>query len=132
MFHVGADEDEAAGAELAFFGGFQVAESQDAVDDLLLFLLQGGQHAKAERLDREPEPHYGKAAWMAVRSGHPNERTERGAEVQKINQGYAAERERGRGWIRQYQQEIERLVRQAAERVRNLGRNLGRDFGFER
>ena len=94
--------------------------------------LRNGNHAKAEKLDREPEPHYGRAAWLAVRTGQPNDRTDRGAEIQKINQGYAAERERGRGWIRQYQQEIERLVRQAAERVRDLGRNLGRDWGFDR
>lgn len=41
-FHVGADEDKAAGAALAFLGGFEVAEPEDAVGDLLLFLFQGG------------------------------------------------------------------------------------------
>ena len=94
--------------------------------------LGKGHYEKAERLDRDPEPHYGKGAWMAARTGEPNERTERGAAVKKINQGYEAEREQGRGWIRQCQREIERLVWQAAERVRDVGRNLGRDFGFDR
>ena len=46
-------------------------------------------------LDREPEPHYGKAAWMAVRTGQANERTDRGLAVREVNKGYQSERERG-------------------------------------
>ena len=38
-------------------------------------------------LDREPEPHYGKAAWMAVRTGQANERTDRGLAVREGQQG---------------------------------------------
>ena len=94
--------------------------------------IRKGHYGKAEKLDRDPEPHYGKGAWMAARTGQANERTEQGAQVREINQGYQSERANGREWMRRIQYQIDRIVREAAERVRDLGRNLGRDFGFDR
>ena len=90
--------------------------------------LRNGDRAKADTLDREPEPHYGKAAWMAARTGQANERTDRGLAVREINKGYQSECEQGREAIERIRFEIQRLARRTVERVRDLGRS----FGFER
>ena len=90
--------------------------------------IRNGDQRLADTLDREPEPHYGKGAWMAARTGQANERTDRGLAVQEINKGYQSERENGREWIEQIRYEIQRLTYRAVER----GRDLGRSFGFER
>ena len=54
---------------------------------------------------------------MAARTGQFNERIERGAKVREINQGYQSERENGREWMRRIQYQIDRIVREAAERA---------------
>ena len=69
---------------------------------------------------------------MAARTGQSNERIERGAKVREINRGYQSEREIGRSWMQRIQSQISHIVWEAAERVRDLDRNLERDFGFDR
>ena len=90
--------------------------------------FRNGNQRLADSLDREPEPHYGKGAWMAAKTGEPNERTDRGLDVQEINKGYQSERENGRESIAQLEYQMRRLADRAVER----GRDLGRSFGFER
>ena len=56
--------------------------------------IERGQGARAEKLDRDPEIHLGKAAWMARRRGEGNERTRRNDRICDGNR--AREMERGR------------------------------------
>ena len=56
--------------------------------------IERGQGGRAEKLDRDPEIHLGKAAWMARRRGAGNERTQRNDRICDGNR--AREMERGR------------------------------------
>ena len=56
--------------------------------------IERGQGARAEKLDRDPEIHLGKAAWMARRRGEGNARTRRNDRICDGNR--AREMERGR------------------------------------
>ena len=56
--------------------------------------IERGQGARAEKLDRDPEIHLGKAAWMERRRGEGNERTRRNDRICDGNR--EREQERGR------------------------------------
>ena len=56
--------------------------------------IERGQGARAEKLDRDPEIHLGKAAWMARRRGEGNERTRRNDRICAGNQAREMERSR--------------------------------------
>ena len=56
--------------------------------------IERGQGARAEKLDRDPEIHLGKAAWMARRRGEGNARTRRNDRICAGNR--SREMERGR------------------------------------
>ena len=47
--------------------------------------LARGDTARAETLDRDPEIHLGRAAWMMLRTGEDNERTRRNDQIAEGN-----------------------------------------------
>ena len=81
-----------------------------------------GDLERAEKLDRDPEIHLGRAAWMMARSGEWNERTSRNNGAAFYNKAREYQREEGRSAIREIQKEIQQVMRWAAEQIRNLGR----------
>ena len=86
--------------------------------------LVRGEIWKAEKLDRDPEIHLGRAAWMAARQGVGNERTRRNDRIVRGNQDRERERSRGRDMIRDIQHQIHELqqaVRGVIKRVQDRG-----------
>ena len=84
-----------------------------------------GERQRAEQLDRDPEIHLGKAAWMALRSGRGNERTRRNDRIAFGNVAREQRREEGHAMIRAIQDRIEGLreaVRRVIDRVRGPDR----------
>ena len=91
--------------------------------------LGRGEIGRAEKLDRAPEIHLGRTAWMAARQGVPNERTRRNDRIVRDNQRREGERSRGREMIREIERQIDKLrqaVRGVVERVQD------RDWGWSR
>ena len=91
--------------------------------------LGRGEMGRAEKLDRAPEIHLGRTAWMAARQGVPNERTRRNDRIVRDNQRREGERSRGREMIREIEQQIQKLrqaLRGVVERVQD------RDWGWSR
>ncbi len=89
--------------------------------------LQRGDTARAETLDRDPEIHLGRAAWMALRTGETNERTRRNEQIAEGNRDREQERAALHEEHRTIQERIVELVRLAAEKVKELVR--GKDRG---
>ena len=89
--------------------------------------LARGDTARAETLDRDPEIHLGRAAWMEARTGATNERTQRNEQIAEGNRAREQERATGHEEIRTIQERIHDLIRLAAERVKELVR--GKDRG---
>ena len=54
--------------------------------------LARGDTARAETLDRDPEIHLGRAAWMEVRTGEANERTRRNEQIAEGNRDFGPSR----------------------------------------
>ena len=79
-----------------------------------------GDLERAEKLDRDPEIHLGRAAWMMARSGEWNERISRNNGAAFYNKAREYQREEGRSAIREIQKEIQQVIRWAAEQIRNL------------
>ena len=95
--------------------------------------IERGQTIRAEKLDRDPEIHLGKSAWMALRRGEGNERTRRNDRINAGNQERDMERSRGKEMIRSVQKKIDELrqaVQQVIDRVR--GPDRGPDRGWSR
>ena len=93
--------------------------------------LERGHTIRAEKLDRDPEIHLGKAAWMALRRGEGNERTRRNDWINLGNQAREEERSRGKEMIRSIQDKIDGL-RQAVQQVIDRVRDRGPDRGWSR
>ena len=89
--------------------------------------LQRGDTARAETLDRDPEIHLGRAAWMMLRTGEANERTRRNDQIAEGNRDREQERAAGHEAIRTIQEQIRDLIRHVAEKVKGLVR--GEDRG---
>ena len=83
--------------------------------------IERGYTVRAEKLDRDPEIHLGKSAWMALRRGEGNERTRRNDRITDGNREREMERSRGKEMIRAIQDKIDGLrqaVQQVIDRVR--------------
>ena len=85
--------------------------------------IERGQGARAEKLDRDPEIHLGKAAWMARRRGEGNERTRRNDRICSGNQAREMERSRLARVLRGLDAEIRAVrlreaVARASEKVK--------------
>ena len=94
--------------------------------------IERGDRKRAEQLDRDPEIHLGKGAWMALRSGEGNERTRRNDRIATGNHEREMERGRAKEMIRAIQDKIEGLreaVRRVIDRVR--GPDRGPDRGWD-
>ena len=89
--------------------------------------LQRGDTARAETLDRDPEIHLGRAAWMMMRTGEANERTRRNDQIADGNRDREQERADLHEESRTIQERIQELIRLAAEKVKELVR--GKDRG---
>ena len=63
--------------------------------------LARGDTARAETLDRDPEIHLGRSAWMALRTGEANERTQRNEQIAEGNRDREQEQAAGHEEIRQ-------------------------------
>ena len=90
--------------------------------------IERGQTIRAEKLDRDPEIHLGKAAWMALRRGEGNERTRRNDWINLGNKAREEERSRGKEMVLAIQDKIDGLrqaVRQVIDRVRDRGPDRG-------
>ena len=83
---------------------------------------RNGDLDRAEKLDRDPEIHLGRSAWMMARSGEENERTRRNDGISWDNHCRELRREEGRSPIREIQQEIQQVMRWAAEKIQDLSR----------
>ena len=110
------------------------AGSRDRIDHRTLAAqrdeaIERGQDARAEQLDRDPEIHLGKSAWMALRRGEGNERTRRNDWINLGNQAREEERSRGKEMIRSIQDKIDGL-RQAVQQVIDRVRDPGPDRGW--
>ena len=88
--------------------------------------LQRGDTARAETLDRDPEIHLGRAAWMMLRTGEGNERTRRNDQIAEGNRGREQERAAGHEAIRTIQEQIRDLIRHVAEKVKEKVKGLVR------
>ena len=85
--------------------------------------IERGHTIRAEKLDRDPEIHLGKSAWMVLRRGEGNERTRRNDRICDGNQAREMERSRGKEMIRAIQDKIDGLrqaVQQVIDQVRGL------------
>ena len=93
--------------------------------------LQRGDTARAETLDRDPEIHLGRAAWMMLRTGEANERTRRNDQIAEGNRDREQERAAGHEAIRTIQEQIRDLIRHVAEKVKEKVKGLvrGEDRG---
>ena len=89
--------------------------------------LARGDTARAETLDRDPELHLGRSAWMALRTGEANERTRRNEQIADGNCDREQERATLHEESRTIQERIQELIRLAAEKVKELVR--GKDRG---
>ena len=89
--------------------------------------LARGATARAETLDRDPEIHLGRAAWMMLRTGEDNERTRRNDQIAEGNREREQERAAGHEALRTIQAQIRDLIRHVAEKVKGLVR--GEDRG---
>ena len=79
--------------------------------------IERGQGARAEKLDRDPEIHLGKAAWMARRRGDGNARTRRNDRICAGNRAREMERSRLARVIRSLDAEIRAVrIREAVAR----------------
>ena len=76
--------------------------------------IERGQGARAEKLDRDPEIHLGKAAWMARRRGEGNARTRRNDRICAGNRAREMERSRLARVIRALDAEIQAVKLRAA------------------
>ena len=93
--------------------------------------LQRGDTARAETLDRDPEIHLGRAAWMMLRTGEGNERTRRNDQIAEGNRDREQERAAGHDAIRTIQAQIRDLIRHVAKKVKEKVKELvrGEDRG---
>ena len=93
--------------------------------------LARGDTARAETLDRDPEIHLGRAAWMMLRTGEANERTRRNNQITEGNREREQERAAGHEAIRTIQAQILDLIRHVAEKVKETVKGLvrGEDRG---
>ena len=89
--------------------------------------LARGDTARAETLDRDPELHLGRSAWMALRTGEANERTRRNDQIADGNRDREQERAALHEERRTIQERLVELVQLAAEQVKELVR--GKDRG---
>ena len=95
--------------------------------------IERGDRQQAEKLDRDPEMHLGKSAWMMAERGRGNERTRRNARIVEGNRAREMERGRGKEMIRSMQEKIDGLrqtVRRVIDKVR--GPDLGPDRWWSR
>ena len=84
--------------------------------------LARGDTPRADTLDRNPEIHLGRSAWMMARTGVDNERTQRNDQIADGNRAREQERGDGHAMIQAIQdqiQAIQRALEQAIERVRD-------------
>ena len=88
--------------------------------------LQRGDTAHAETLDRDPEIHLGRAAWMMMRTGEDNARTERNDRIVEGNRDREQERAAGHEEIRTIQEQIQALIRRGIEKVKETVKGLVR------
>ena len=91
--------------------------------------LARGDTTRAETLDRDPEIHLGRSAWMLARRGEDNARTERNEQIADGNREREQERGHGHAMIHAIQEqirELQRAVQRAIEQARN------RDWGWSR
>ena len=95
--------------------------------------LARGDTARAETLDRDPEIHLGRSAWMMERSGEDNERTQRNERIVDGNREREQQRGNGHAMIHAIQEQIQalhravqRAIEEAVERVRDRGWDMSR------
>ena len=86
-----------------------------------------GDTRRAETLDRDPEIHLGRSAWMMARQGEDNERMRRNDQVADGNRAREQQRAAMHDELRTIQERIVELVRLAAEKVKQLVRGKDRD-----
>ena len=84
--------------------------------------LARGDTARAETLDRDPEIHLGRAAWMMARTDEDNARTERNDRIAEGNRDREQERAAGHEAIHTIQEQIQELIRRGIEKVKGLVR----------
>ena len=88
--------------------------------------LQRGDTARAETLDRDPEIHLGRSAWMMARTDEDNARTERNDRIVEGNRDREQERAAGHEAIRTIQEQIQALIRRGIEKVKETVKGLVR------
>ena len=93
--------------------------------------LARGDTARAETLDRDPEIHLGRSAWMVQRTGEANERTRRNDQITEGNRDREQERAAGYEEIRTIQAQIQALIWRGIEKVKEKVKELvrGEDRG---
>ena len=88
--------------------------------------LARGDTARAETLDRDPEIHLGRAAWMMARTDEDNARTERNDRIAEGNRDREQERAAGHEAIHTIQEQIQELIRRGIEKVKETVKGLVR------
>ena len=82
--------------------------------------------ARAETLDCDPEIHLGRSAWMALRAGEVNERTQRNDQIAEGNRDREQELAAGYEEIHTIQAQIQKLIRRDIEKVKETVKGLVR------
>ena len=88
--------------------------------------LQRGDTARAESLDRDPEIHLGRSAWMMARTGEDNPRTLRNDQLVAGNRDREQARAALYEELRTIQAQIQELIRGAVEKVKEAVKGLVR------
>ena len=88
--------------------------------------LQRGDTARAESLDRDPEIHLGRSAWMMARTGEDNPRTLRNDQVVAGNRDREQVRAALHEELRTIHAQIQELIRGAVEKVKETVKGLVR------
>ena len=88
--------------------------------------LARGDNARAETLDRDPEIHLGRSAWMMARTDEDNARTERNDRIAEGNREREQERAAGHEAIHTIQEQIQALIRRGIEKVTETVKGLVR------
>ena len=83
--------------------------------------LQRGDTARAETLDRDPEIHLGRSAWMMARTDEDNARTERNDRIVEGNRDREQERAAGHEEIHTIQAQIQALIRRGHREGQGAG-----------